>query len=264
MEREIYGAAGFSKAFVDRALATKNADMWKPDATELLSYRVITRVTDGRELAWGGPPLSRDQWDQIMLKSAAVYRALRQRNPTEYGQMLDMLRGRLRQRHDASRIDRPDTSQAAGDDHDLLPQADDDVLVEFARLRTDEYRALQGQDAAACYRFVSGIALNVSDTKRLPPELGKRQLALHEQIVLSARTRDKADGAEASIKASWEVMRASLARKGYTAADLQSLAQPDPASPARYCATAIELFAEITRLPGKDAALVLRDMYGSK
>lgn len=263
VERQIYGAAGFSKAFVDRALATKNADMWKPDTTELLTYRVITKVTDGRELAWGGTPVTRDQWDQIMLKSAAVYSALRQRNPAEYGQMLDMLAaGSASGTTQAELTDRTQ-ARLRGMIMTLLPQADDDVLVEFGKLRADEYRALQGQDAASCYRFVSGNALNVSDTKRLPPELAKRQLALHEQIVLSARTRDKAAGAEASIKASWDVMRANLVGKGYTSADLQLLAQPDPASPARYCATAVELFAEITRLPGKDAALVLRDMYGA-
>src|SRR5207244_2892607 len=47
VEREIYGAAGFSKAFIDRALATKNSDMWKPGEAELLSYKVVTKISGG-------------------------------------------------------------------------------------------------------------------------------------------------------------------------------------------------------------------------
>ena len=80
----------------------------------------------------------------------------------------------------------------------------------------------------------------------------------------TAKARDKQGNAEDSAKAFWDTIKANLARKGYTPADLQALALPDePASPARYCATAVELFGEIIRLPGKDAALVFRDMYGA-
>ena len=264
VERDIYGAAGFSKPFVDRALATKNSDMWKPDSAELLSSRVVTRVTNGRELAWGGTPLSRDQWDQIMLKSASsVYRAIRQKYPGEYGQMLDMLAsGSARGTTQAELTDKTQTRLRAMI-MTLLPQADDAVLVDFAKLRADEYRALQGQDAAACYKFVSGVSLDGSVIRRLPEDLVKRELALQEQIVLSAKPRDKQDGTEAGIKASWEAIKANLAKRGFGAEDLKSLATPDPASPTRYCATAVELFAEIIRLPGKDAAPVVRDMYAT-
>ena len=262
VEREIYAAAGFSRPFIDRALATKNSDMWKPDATELLSYRVVTKVSDGRELAIGGNPLTRDDWDKSMQKSARVYSALKQKYPAEYGEILDILSAGSARGAPPAELTAKTQMKLRSIIMTLLPLADDGVLIDFAKLRADEYRALQVLDATTCYKFVSGESLSESDVKRLPPELDKRELALHEQIVLSAGQRDKPVDAEQSIKASWDGIKANLAKKGYTTADLQSLALPDPDSPARYCATAVELFAEIIRLPGKDAALVFRDMYG--
>jgi hypothetical protein len=263
VEREIYSAAGFSKPFIDRALATKNSDMWKPDSTELLSYRVVTRLSDGREFAMGGTPLTRDEWDKSMQKSAPVYNALKQKYPDDYARILDIFSAGSARGTPSAQLTGAAQDELRSIIMALLPQADDGVLLEFARLRTDEYRALQAQDAAACYKFVSGVSLDEAVVRKLPPELTKRELALQEQIVLSARVRGKLDN-EASIKASWDGIKTSLAKKGFGTEDLQSLALPDPpSSPARYCATAVELFAEIGRLPGKDAALVFRDMYST-
>lgn len=269
VEREIYGAAGFSKAFIDRALATKNSDMWKPDASELLSYRVVTKLSDGREFALGGSPLTRDEWDKSMQKSAPVYGALRQKYPGDYNQILDIFSSGSARGTPPAELTAKAQEKLRSIIMTLLPLADDGVLVEFAKLRADEYRTLQAQDAAACYKFVSGVSLDESVVKKLPPELAKRELALHEQIVLSATQRDgqgsPQEGTKASTRELWERIKASLSARGFGTADLQALALPDePSSPARYCATAIELFAEIIRLPGKDAALVFRDMYSGK
>ena len=261
VEREIYGAAGFSKAFIDRALGTSNSDMWKPDETELLSYRVVTKVSRGGEFAMGGVPLTRDEWDKSMMKSAPVYSALKQKYPADYNQILDMFAAGALRGTPAAELTRVGQEKLRSIVMTLLPQADDAVLVEFAKLRADEYRMLQAEDAVACYKFVSGVSLDESVIKKLPPDLAKRELSLHEQIVLTARARDKLPDTQAF----WDAIKASLVRKGFTPADLQALALPDePTSHARYCATAVELFAEITRMAAKDAALVFRDMYSDK
>ena len=113
--------------------------------------------------------------------------------------------------------------------------------------------------------FVSGVSLDESVIKKLPPELATRELSLHEQIVLTAKARDKPGSTQENTKEFWDRIKANLSARGFGSTDLQSLAVPDePASHARYCATAVELFGEIARLPGKEAALVFRDIYGDK
>ncbi len=47
LERSIYAAAGVSDTFVERAMTTKNAEMWQPSDTDLVSAGVITRGFDG-------------------------------------------------------------------------------------------------------------------------------------------------------------------------------------------------------------------------
>ena len=54
VERDIYSAAGITKAFIDKALATDNSSMWRPTEAELLSAKVVTKVSDGNEFAIGG------------------------------------------------------------------------------------------------------------------------------------------------------------------------------------------------------------------
>jgi len=221
----------------------------------------VTKVSRGGEFALGGVSLSRDDWDKSLMKSAPVYGAIKQKYPRDYDQILDIFSAGAVRGTPAAELTRTAQEKLRSVIMTLLPLADDGVLVEFAKLRTDEYRALQARDAAACYKFVSGVSLDESVTKKLPAELATRELSLHEQIVLTATAREK----PGSTQAFWDTIKANLARKGYTAADLEALALPDePASHARYCATAVELFGEITRLPGKDAALVFRDMYGDK
>lgn len=264
VEREIYAAAGFSKAFIDRALATKNSDMWKPGEAELLSYRVVTKVSGGGEYAMGGAPLSRDEWDKSLMKSAPVYSAIKQKYPDDYNRILDIFSAGAARGAPVGEMTQAGQAKLRAIIMALLPQADDAVLIEFARLRADEYRALQTRDALACYKFVSGVSLDESVIKQLPAELATRELSLHEQIVRTATAREKAGNTEESAKALWSTIKANLARKGFSSTDLQALALPEePASHTRYCATAVELFGEIIRLPGKDAALVFRDMYGA-
>jgi hypothetical protein len=263
VERDIYGTAGFGKAFIDRALATANSDMWKPDAAELMSSHVVTKLSDGREFAMGGNPLTRAEWDKSMQQSAPVYDALKRKYPVDYDQILDIFASGSARGTPPAELTAKAQQKLRATIMTLLPLADDGVLVEFARLRADEYRTLQAQDAAACTKFVAGASLDEGVIRKLPADLTKRELVLHEQIVLSAGQRDKSDSTEESVKASWVGIKANLAKKGFGTADLQALAQPGEASsPARYCATAVELFAEIVRLPTREAALVFRDMYG--
>ena len=262
VEREIYAAAGFSKAFIDRALATANSDMWKPDVAELMSYRVVTKLSDGDEFAvggYGGPALSSEEWDKALLKATPAYGAVKQKYPADYAEILDIfVKEAARGTPRAAMIGK---ARARFNEliKTLLPQADDAALIEFTRLATDEYRALQAQDPAACYKYVSGTDVDESIMRMIPPELVKRETSVHEKIIQSAQRRDKAGSTEAA----WTKIRDNLVRKGYSAVELQAMGDKTipPSSWARYCAATIDLYDEIVNLPARDASVVLREMY---
>jgi hypothetical protein len=257
VERDIYSAAGITTDFIDKALATDNSSMWRPTEAELLSAKVVTKVSDGNELAIGGVNMSREEWDKSLMKSQPVYAALKQNYPAEYGEILEIfLNGGAR---GTPRGELTATAQAKlyGTIRTLLPLADDPVLVEIGKLRADEYRALQARDVAACYNYASAAVVDPGVVKLLPAELGKREQAMHEQIVRSAKKRDKQ-----GTKDSWDKIKASLAQRGFSAADLQMLGRKveSPAYP-RYCAAAIATYEEMLRLPVAEAGAVLREMF---
>src|SRR5262245_30660229 len=141
----------------------------------------------------------------------------------------------------------------------LLPQADDAVLMEFSRLAMDEYRALQAQDPYACYRYAAATEVDENVIRMIPPDLVKRETSLHEKIILSAQKRDKTPSTEAA----WIRIRANLVRKGYSTAELQAMCGMTipPSSHARYCAVSIYMHNEIIRLPAMEASVALREMY---
>jgi hypothetical protein len=257
VERDIYSAAGLTKAFIDKALATDNSSMWRPTEAELLSAKVVTKVTDGSEFGIGGVNMSREEWDKSLMKSVPVYAALKQNYPAEYEEILGIFtsggaRGTPRGELSA-------TAQRKFYDiiKTLLPLADDPVLVEIGKLRVDEYRVLRARDAAACYNYMAATVVDPAVVKLLPAELAKRDQAMHEQIVRTAKKRDKQSTGEA-----WDKIRANLARSGYTATDLQMFGQKvEPSAYARYCETAIATYGEILRLPTAEAGAVLREMF---
>ena len=260
VERDIYAAAGFSEAFIDRALATPNSDMWKPAATELMSYKVVTGLSDGDEFAIGGSGgLTSEEWDKALLKATPAYGAVKQKYPADYAEILDIFVKEAARGTPRAAVIAKARAKFNELIKNLLPQADDAVLIEFGRLAVDEYRALQAQDPQACYRYAVGTEVDESVIRMIPPDLARRETSLHEKIILSAQKRDKTPSTEAA----WTRIRDNLLRKGYSTAELQEMGGKTipPSSHARYCAATIDLYDEIVGLPAAEASFVLREMY---
>jgi len=259
LERSIYSAAGISVAFVDRALATKNADMWRPSEADLMSAGVVTTITTGDEyvISGGGGMLAREDWDKALQKTASVYRVIKDKYPKTYGEILDTLtEGTTKGTPQAQVI-----AEARTKLHNLvrtrLPYADDAVLVEFGRLVVDQYRAIQLQDEAACYRFASGEG-DQNVVRLIPKELTERELELNARIISSDRTKNGPRNNEDA----WATIGARLNSRGYSAKDLQLLSgKVTAADQARYCDLIIVLYQEIDNLPLIEAAAILREFF---
>jgi hypothetical protein len=252
IERTVYSAAGISKVFIDRALATKNSDMWRPTEAELLSAGVVTRISTGDEFAiagFGGKELSRDDWDKSLLKASPVYAALKDKYPRDYDEILDIFSKEAARGTPRAQLLGMARARLSEFIKTLLPLADDPALIDFGRLVADQYRAIQAQDETACYRFAAGVSVDETIIRMIPAELGSRELALDARIILSTKPgRGKQDTA-----ASWDKIRANLAAKGFSGADLKLLDSKtvEPSQYSRYCSLAIGLYQEITNLPAR-------------
>ncbi|MCP3398234.1 hypothetical protein [Bradyrhizobium sp. CCGB20] len=257
-ERSIYKAAGISSSFIEHALVTRNADMWSPSEAELLSARVVTRISSGDEYAFGGTGgrFTRDDWDKVLQNSASMYRALKQAYPQTYDEILDIVTQGTSKgiaRAELTGQARAKVTEIIGK---LLPLADDSVLIDFGKLVIDQYSAVQAQDGAACYRYASGQP-DQNLIKLIPARLAEREVELNARIIMSAQKRPD----PVSNDRSWEKIRAGLNLRGYTDNDLELLngKSVGAADYVRYCDVAIALYREITSLPPTEAAGVLRE-----
>jgi hypothetical protein len=259
VERSIYRRAGVTGAFIDRALATGNTSMWSPTEAELLAAGVVTRISSGDEYAVAGMEgkLTREGWDQALQKSAPLYQALKEKYPTAYDEVLDVfVNGASRGASQAELVGQ--TRVKIGDlTRKLLPQMDDALLIDFGRLVLDQYTAIQAKDKVACYKYASGQP-DQSVINIIPAPLIKREADLSVRIIRSTQLR----AASVNNDRSWEKIRAGLNLRGYAAKDLEML-EGGPigeADYARYCDLAVALYQEITGLPSKEAADVLREL----
>ncbi|MGY8705575.1 GYF domain-containing protein [Bradyrhizobium sp. 18BD] len=259
LERSIYAASGISAAFIDRALATKNADMWRPPEAELVSAGVVTRITNGDEyaIAGDGGRLTREEWDKGLQQAAPVYRVMKQKYPKSYDEILDIfadgtIKGTPRAQVIAEARARLNRLVKL-----LLPRADDTVLIDFGRLVVDQYRALQSQDKVACYRFASGQG-DQGVIRSIPAALTERELELDARILSSSQNQY----ASPSNDQTWGKIVARLNSRGYSAKDLQLLTSAVSSSDyARYCDLVIVMYQEVTNLPPTEAAAILREFF---
>lgn len=259
LERSIYAASGVSAAFIDRALATKNADMWRPLEADLVSAGVVTKITTGDEyaIAGDGGRLTREDWDRGLQKAALVYRVMKEKYPKSYGEILDTFTDGTIKGTPSAQVIAEARTKLKGLIKTLLPQADEAVLIDFGRLVVDQYRALQSQDKAACYRFAAGQS-DENTIRLIPAPLTERELELDARIISSNRSQY----ASIDNDQTWEKIVARLSSRGYSSKDLQLLTNTiSPSDYARYCDLVIVMYLEITKLPPREAAAILREFF---
>jgi hypothetical protein len=255
-----YLAAGVSREFVGKAMATKSADLWEPTETELVAAGVVTRISNGDEYAISGlgeSKSSRDDWDKGLQK-IALYKAIKDKYPSSYDEILDTFYVASTKGTPRGQLLAEGRAKVNGLIKKLLPHADDAVLIEFGKLLVDQYTAIQSQNATTCYRFASGLS-DEDAIRAIPKPLRDRELEIDALVVSSAQNQNVA----AKTDASWSKILGKLKQKGYSAEDLKFLSGTSvkPADHGRYCELTIELYQEIISLPMKEAASVLRDIF---
>lgn len=259
VQRDVFLGAGFDKGFVDKALATPNADIYMPGPTTLLVARVITGMPDNNRFAISGfgNVLSKHQMSAALMKSLPSYATLKEKFPLT----LDALAKEFYQNVLKGKTEAETQSSLRIKLHpfvkNMIPLADDHVLVGYARLVSDQFEDLSKKSVKVCYDHASQGSQEAFSL--LSAELLLRETNLYEQVLRSAEARAFADPklfgklwAKVGIRLRAHVSEADMA--------LLSSSTVQQSDYARYCDVAVKMFREIASLPQQEGATILRNI----
>ncbi|HTI87169.1 MAG TPA: hypothetical protein VL966_11235 [Alphaproteobacteria bacterium] len=260
-ERKYFQEAGFDATFAARAVYVPASTIWKPTLDELVAAKVVTNVAEGTEFAASGfgVNVDADQIGQVLSSGLLALKALREKFPTDYSAITEAFLQGYRE----GRTERELVTDARLKILPLvrahLASADDDVLIEVAKLAIAEDEALNRVDPALCYAYASGRG-NVNVGAHVPADINIRGLELEERILRSSAPR--AAARPEIIDNLWNLVWSGVARRrsGNNVALLRQ-AVVQPAQYGEYCAAVNSMFREILLLRTAQAAIVLRDIY---
>jgi hypothetical protein len=259
VQRAVFARAGFDPAFIAKALSTPNSDIYEPEPGALLAAHVITDVTDGNQFAISGlgTELSKEDIALSLSKALPVFQAMKERFPKSYDGFVDEYhQGVMRGKSETETIENA-RAKFIPFIRKLIPLADDDVLVDYARIQADQYAALNERNPTACYLYASG-AENGNRSWQMTPDLRAREHAVQERVIRTAAKRPIIN--EALKETLWDKVRTRLKSHGVTESDLQIMGAEtvDRSKHALYCALSIAVYREIARLPEREAATLVR------
>ncbi len=266
LQQNVFVAAGFDATFVQRALSTPHKDMWRPSPDILLAAGVIASITDGTVFAASGlgANLTKEKVATGLAKAAPVFRTIQSRFPTQFDSMVDeYLDSILKGATEAETVGIV-RGRLLPFIVSLIPQADDDVLIDYNKVLIDQYTSLSAKSPSACYSYASGTGSPANYSAEFSKDLLQREMDVQERVVKTATKRVSTN--QNVLNALFAKLRKELLAKGLTDADFVLLESNnvDKSKYAQYCSTTILFFREIGRLPPQENATVLRSIFASK
>lgn len=266
IQKNVFTSAGFDAKFIERALSTPHKDMWRPSSDVLVAAKVVTRIADGNVFAASGfgANLTKEKIATDLTRTTPVFREIQLRFPTQFDSMVEeylesIIKGKTQA--ETTEIVRGKLLPFIVS---LIPQADDDVLIDYNKVMIDQYSFLNAKNPSTCYSYASGAGPLTNYSSELSKELLQRELDVQERVARTATTRTSTN--PAVLNALFVKLRKALLAKGLTDTDLGLLesANVDRSKYAQYCRTTILFFREIGNLPPQESATVLRSIFASK
>jgi hypothetical protein len=263
--RQLLLDAGIAPGFADRAVAQPADSVWYPTDSELLTGQVVTGLVDSYRFAASGFGTSASlPVVEKALRRTSALAALAESEPRLLEDMAELyLRRYLEGRSTGEIDDELRRTRIVPLIAHRLPDAADEILVDYARLLADQYVAVERRDPAACFRF----ATTGGDTHLvalLGRELQQRELVLTERILRGRHRRTPPSG-DAIEAANAAVAKALLAT--FDAATINLLAEPAKVPPAQYelfCRIASARLRAIAELPPHQAGDLMSSLFARK
>jgi hypothetical protein len=264
-QRDIFAAAGFDRKFVDQALSTPSAELWKPTSSVLLQAKAITSISDGNDFAISGigTSLTKNDFGLMLSKAIPLMEPLKIRFPSDYDSVVQAYYGSF----ESGKTEAESVAAARAKlliiIKKLRPLADDGVLSDVGAVYADQYGALGSKNPTLCYQYASGIGNAVAPSD-IPQALIQRENDVNRRVVETASSRVTVDATTSG--AVWKKIGTILISKGVSSEqfDLLSAATVPPDKYGDYCVTATALFREISKLPQSEAGIAMREVLADK
>ncbi|WP_421699259.1 hypothetical protein [Ancylobacter sp.] len=259
--------SGFDKAFVDKAVATPNSDLWTPSLKELQDANVVTDVADGSQFAASGfgRQAGKEAFAGFMVEESEVLAWQKRAQPEAFDDAVDdYYKDYLDGVTDDDLTETLDYWEYRAIIRNVKASGDDDAVIDLGRLFVEELKLLRADDAQRCarfgfkggavfrtqYDFDSGILDRYRDIGlRVVAERDPRPAPDEEAVVpLLARVVDR--------------MRAT--RTPAEQVVLLGEGEPKRAEAAEYCAAVIGFYEAILKAPHAEAATLLRAQMGTE
>ncbi len=266
LQQRVFTTAGFASTFIEAALSTPHKDMYRPSPEALLAAKVITGITDGTVFAASGlgPNFTKEKAAASLAKAAPVFQSIQTRFPAQFSSIVDeYYEGILKGKTEAETIETT-RGRMLPFIVSLVPQADDDVLVDYNNILIDQYSFLNAKSPSICFSYAAGTDPKANYSAELSRDLVQRELAVQERIVKTAAKR--AQTSPSVVTPLLAKLRKELIAKGLTDADFNLLESTvvERSKHSQYCRMIILFFREIGRLPPPGNAIVLRHIFASK
>ena len=267
LQHKVFAAAGFDSRFIERALSTPHNDLWRPSQEVLVAAHVVTGVTDGTVFATSGhgARFTRETAAASLARATPVFQAMQTRFPAQFSSIIDDYYEAIQKGKTEAETVRTLRGRVRPFITSLVPQADDDVLVDYNRILIDQYSYLYAKNPSGCYAYAAGAVLPANiPADHLSGELLQRRQAVEERVVATAATRPETS--PAAMTPLFAKLRKALIAKGFTDADFSLLDQSavEKSKQAQFCRRRILFLSEISRLPAPEGATVLRKIFASK
>jgi hypothetical protein len=234
--------------------------LWKPTADELSRAGVVTRVTSGAEYAisgFGQAP-TRESLSNVLVRTNAPYAATKELYPAVYAELLEMFFDAVDRGLPLGELRTVSRAKFRPFVNGLVSLADDDVVLEFARVQAHAYEEVGSVNPTACQEYFAKKSIEGFATA-LSPGLINREQAVGERVIRTAKQREKVPHAQAT----WDRFRVAMRDKGFGDRELTwiTLRNVDKADHPRLCAMLVAYLRTTLDMPDPDAVILLRQFY---
>lgn len=259
--KNVLRARGIAPWFLNRAYSEPHDSFWFPSHEELIRGNTISSVvgTDTFAVSGFGTDITPEELGR-QLGSIELYAEIQRAAPDEYRKMIDNAYASYRvgeTEHQFSAKMRTTTLPIITE---RLPDADQSVLKEAARLIAEQLRALNETSPSLCYNFYMKGIFPSQWASIMSAELQERERVLNLQVLRTSRPRAALD--KARVDAAWgELAEKLAAQTGWESVDLLSKTDPNIFEQERICSTSAVMLELAASSDDSVGELVLRDLW---
>jgi hypothetical protein len=259
-QREHLLSLGIPSDFAEKAVARVGDSIWYPTHDELLRAHVISGVAERGRFANSGASADLEQ----VLLQVPIYASLKKTAPKIFDAFADEV---ARERDDGAT--NGEILAAAKEQFSelidrLLPHAPDRLVLEEASIFIGYLDRLKSIDPESCAAVADaeGAELKIDLHQRFP-DLGKRELAFREAIIVSTDP-DRPVPSASAVEPYLTIVFMKMEEQFGADADLLRKDALKPSEYKRYCEVMAAFYREVTSLPAAQAADVLRRLYSER